>query len=190
MDKNKFDIQKNSLVLMVGVAGSGKSQMADNLAHMVMGDDYDESAVVSSDAIRKELYGKEEEQGDKNEVFALFDQRIEERLKAGKFTVADATNLDKQGRRNLYKLAKDNNRAIYAVVLDVDKDIAKMLNAMRKRKVPDSVIDKQFSDFKEAFYAVQEELLPDHTFIIGLSNERQEEIRANYKKMMEDKKER
>ena len=168
MDK-KIDIPENALVMMVGIAGVGKTTLAKKR--------FGEEAVISSDAIRKELYGDEAVQGDPREVFDIFNERIEKRLKNNQLTVADATNLDDMGRRKLYRIASENHRPVYALVFNVPLEVAKRQNELRERKVPEDVLVRQFDQLSNVYHKLQDELPEDHIIDIAVTYERQEELK-------------
>ena len=88
----------SSFIMMIGLPGSGKSTIAQAYSE---GYGYE---VVSSDAIREELYGDAAIQGDPQKVFKVFHQRIEEVLKAGNNCIADATNLKRKNRISMLRL--------------------------------------------------------------------------------------
>ena len=81
------------LILLVGVPGSGKTTYAKRLVR-----ETPNTTHVSSDAIRKELYGDESVQQNPRIVFEVMHKRTIEFLKAGANVVFDATNLTKRDR--------------------------------------------------------------------------------------------
>lgn len=81
-------------VMMVGIAGSGKSTKAAEIAA-------EEGAeVIGSDSIRKELYGDEAIHGD-GQVYQVMEDRTMIALKGGASVVYDATNLVASRRKEL-----------------------------------------------------------------------------------------
>ena len=79
--------------MMVGIAGSGKSYIANEIG----------CKIVSSDAIRKELYGSEEDQSHNDRVFNEVHKRIKNSIKNGEDVIYDATNLSRKRRKNFLK---------------------------------------------------------------------------------------
>ena len=71
-------------VMLVGLPASGKSTVANEY----MGKGY---LIFSSDAIRKELFGDENDQTDNNLVFNTLHNRIRTAMKDGFSVVYDAT---------------------------------------------------------------------------------------------------
>src|SRR5215469_5348215 len=87
------------LVVMVGVPGSGKTTLAKKLVEK--GFHY-----LNADSIRMELYGNEAEQGDKEEVFNIFFQRLEIALESGVDIVIDNTNINMRQRKPILERAQ------------------------------------------------------------------------------------
>lgn len=131
------------LYIMVGPAGTGKSTYAEKLVR-----DGLVEYIVSSDAIRKELYGSEEEQSGAAEVFRLVEQRVRDGLAKGHNVALDATNLTRKTRSKYIQIAKDNKALVHAICVDVPIKKAKERNAARDRKVPEWVIEDQYSKLK------------------------------------------
>ena len=87
------------LIYMVGVAGSGKSTIAMRFAsHMK-----EEVVLLSSDAIRGEIYGDENCQKNPGRVFDIMHQRTVDALSQGISVIYDATNLSCKRRMNFLK---------------------------------------------------------------------------------------
>ena len=85
------------LICMVGLPASGKSTFSKELSEKY------NAVILSSDSIREELYGDENEQGDAKEVFELLHRRVNEYLSQGKNVVYDATNINRKRRIHLIK---------------------------------------------------------------------------------------
>lgn len=121
--------------MMVGVAGSGKSFIARDLG----------CPIVSSDAIRAELFGSEEDQSHNGEVFNELHKRIKNYLANGQSCVYDATNLSRKRRKNFLKeLPKDVKKI--AVVAATEIDVILEQNANRVRHVPEEVIWRMYKE--------------------------------------------
>ena len=76
-----------TLTTMVGITGAGKSTIAAQIAASTG------ALIVSSDAIRGEIYGDENCQTDPGKIFNIVHQRIHKALVEGKDVIMDATNL-------------------------------------------------------------------------------------------------
>lgn len=91
-------INLHSLVLMVGPSGAGKSTAIKSL--------FNESEVVSSDAVRAELLGDFQIQSNQDDVWAEVHRRVRQRLAFGQRVVLDSTALRFRDRRAFVELAK------------------------------------------------------------------------------------
>lgn len=133
-------IKINEFVILVGPAGSGKSTVANNLSNHGY-------QVVSSDAIRKELYGSEQVLGNPTQVFGLVGQRIRDLLADGKNVVMDATNLVERRRKSFLASLPTGIKKIAVVVATPPEQIYKQ-NAYRDRCVPKEIIHRQIAEFQ------------------------------------------
>lgn len=88
-----MDNTKPVLVVMTGLPASGKSVLSLKLA-----EEYN-AAVFSSDALRKELFGDEGNQGNNSKLFIELHRRIKECLRSGNNAIYDATNISSKRRR-------------------------------------------------------------------------------------------
>jgi predicted kinase len=95
-----------TLFVAIGLPASGKSSFRTDACDVF----------VSSDKIRKELYGDEMIQGDRTEVFRATHALIEEYLESGYSVYADSTHVCKEWRKDVIEIAKDCGAAIVAVV--------------------------------------------------------------------------
>ena len=85
------------LTVMVGLPGSGKSHYAKQQKGVL---------VVSSDDIRKELLGSEDDQSNNAEVFKIYSKRIREAIIGGRSVIADATNISMKSRKTVAPMMK------------------------------------------------------------------------------------
>lgn len=96
------------LVLMVGPSGAGKSTYAAQ--------SYDPADVVSSDAIRIELFGSLAAEGDQGPVFDRVRAEVRLRLSSGRSAVVDATHLKASDRVANARLAPVDMPVEYVVI--------------------------------------------------------------------------
>jgi len=125
-------------IMMIGLPGSGKSAWADKQA----------IKVFSSDTMREEYYGDASYQGDNQLIFDLLHKRIIENLQAGNSSIMDATNLNSKKRR--YFLNKIANLDVEKIAVVVAKPIEQCIenDAIRKRHVPQYVIERMRKSFQ------------------------------------------
>lgn len=131
------------LIILAGPAGCGKSTLAQKL---VDGGHLPADAVISTDAIRAELFGDAADQQQPARVFATRDQRVEARLRAGLPVLADSTSLDARSRRPLIAMAKRFGASVTVVRCLVPINVAQARNVRRDRVVPREVIVRQFAN--------------------------------------------
>lgn len=138
-------MERVKLILLVGIPGSGKTTYAEKYIKQHGG------LHLSSDLIRKELYGDESIQGNPSEVFSLMQSRAVEALNNGTSVVYDATNITRKDRANIIvvcpKFVKIEAHVIWAPIETcIDRD------AKRERTVGTAVIDKMLKRFQPPFY--------------------------------------
>ncbi|MCO1660199.1 polynucleotide kinase-phosphatase [Pseudonocardia humida] len=112
-----------SLVVLVGISGSGKSTFGR--AH------FRATEVVSSDACRGMVADDENDQSATPQAFELLHYIVGKRLAAGRLTVVDATNVQPDDRRKLVELAREHDVLPVAIVLDLPQRVCADRNAAR-----------------------------------------------------------
>lgn len=128
------------LIVMVGVPGAGKTTLAKKLVEK--GFHY-----MNADSIRLELYGNAAEQGDKEQVFALFFERFEQALSGSLDIVVDNTNINMKQRKPLLDRAQAAGYTdVQLWMLDVPLQLCLQRNASRERTVPDDIVTNMFHE--------------------------------------------
>jgi protein phosphatase len=112
-----------SLVVLIGATGSGKSTFAR--AH------FKPTEVISSDFCRGLVADDENDQSATPAAFELLRFIAGQRLKAGRLTVIDATNVQPEARRDLVTLAREHDVLPAAIVLDLPEDLCVQRNKGR-----------------------------------------------------------
>lgn len=131
-----------TLTTMVGIAGSGKSTIAAQIAASTG------ALIVSSDAIRGEIYGDENCQADPGKIFNIVHQRIHKALLEGKDVIMDATNLSCKRRMTFLRdLNMPNVKKNCIVVVTTPEDIEERMKT-RERKVSMEVVHEQLCQFQ------------------------------------------
>ncbi|MDG4762904.1 polynucleotide kinase-phosphatase [Solwaraspora sp. WMMD406] len=110
-----LEIPELALVALVGLSGSGKSTFARR--------HFAPTQVLSSDAFRAMVADDENDQSASTDAFDALHYVAGKRLRAGRLTVVDATNLQQHARAGLVRLAREHDVLPVAVVLDVPEEI-------------------------------------------------------------------
>lgn len=140
-------MDKPILIVMCGLAGSGKSIMAKNISSLL-----DDVEIVSSDELRKELFGNKEYQGDKDKLFKEYNNRILTALGSKGVVIADKTNISIRSRKSLLDAVKSLDIYRFCIVCNTPFEECLKNNATRKRKIPEATIRKQLYGFQVPFY--------------------------------------
>lgn len=127
---------RNILYVAIGIPGSGKSQYK-----------IDNVKVVQSDSIRKSLDDGITLNNSPSVVFSVAYGMIDFYLECGHNVYFDATNVKIGDRRKLLNKFK-NKCELIGVVFDTPVETCKLRNSKRRRKVPEYVIDRMYSQFK------------------------------------------
>lgn len=139
------------LILLIGIPGSGKSFYTKKY-------DYDRifkhnTTILSSDEIRKQLYGDENDQTHNEEVFQYIKDTSVEKLEKGQRVIIDATNLSRKARQSItdyvdQKLSFYEYGFIKFVVVATPYYQCLENNRKRSRQVPENVIERMYKQFE------------------------------------------
>ncbi|MET0145445.1 MAG: TIGR03560 family F420-dependent LLM class oxidoreductase [Ilumatobacteraceae bacterium] len=134
-DRDVVRLPDPCLVVLVGVAGAGKSTWAAAT--------FDPSAIVSSDDLRA-VVGRHRHDlratSDATEVLRLIATK---RLRRGLLTVIDSTALDPAIRADFRALARAAGVVCHAVVIDTPERETRARNRQRAHPVPSPVVTSQ-----------------------------------------------
>ncbi|WP_103106431.1 AAA family ATPase [Brevibacillus reuszeri] len=130
---------KTKLIVMAGIAGSGKSSWAKEIAKK------ERATIISTDEIRQRLFGDEDRQKRTAQVFYEVYSRMENELAQGKNVILDATNIDREKRMKVLSKFPDTQKECY--YLDVPYAICLDRNRSRKRKVDEFIMTKMRKNF-------------------------------------------
>ena len=133
--------------MLIGIAGSGKSTVAEELM-----EERDDIVYLSSDLLRIELLGDVNNQESNGDVFDEMRKRTQQALKDGKHVIYDATNVSRKKRRGLLQQLPKDVEKVACYVSTEYKDIVEQ-NNNRERVVPQHVIDKMYKTMQIPIYS-------------------------------------
>nr|WP_307827792.1 polynucleotide kinase-phosphatase [Planomonospora sp. ID82291] len=140
---SRIIVPEMSLVVLVGVSGSGKSTFARR--------HFAPTQVVSSDFCRGLVADDENDQSATPDAFDVLHYIVRTRLRRGLLTVVDATNVQWEARKRLVDLAKAENVLVDAIVLDVPEEVAIGRNETRPdRDFGPQVVRRQRKDLRRS----------------------------------------
>jgi protein phosphatase len=146
----EIKIPELALVVLVGPSGSGKSTLARTL--------FKSTEVISSDFCRGLVSDDENNQAATNDAFEVLHFIAGKRLRAGKLTVIDATNVQPEARKSLIALAREYHCLPVALVLDFPERICRERNALRTdRNFGEHVIRNQCSQIRKSLRGLERE---------------------------------
>jgi protein phosphatase len=119
----ELKVPELSLVVLIGVTGSGKSTFARAR--------FKATEVISSDFCRGLVADDENDQSATKAAFEVLQFIAGQRLKAGRLTVIDATNVQPEARRQLVLLAREHDVLPVAIVLDLPEKLCAERNTGR-----------------------------------------------------------
>lgn len=140
--------KKTNLYVMVGLVGSGKTTYANKLKKEK------NCVLLSSDTIRKELFGDENSQIDNTKVFEEMHKRMKEYLNNDINVIYDATNVSRKSRSFIRNLGRElrSNVKITAIIKAVPYCKCLDNNRKRKRNVPVEAIRKMYMTWNTPMY--------------------------------------
>lgn len=135
-----YDHMRSNVVIMCGIAGSGKSTLIN--------EKYPEYHVISLDDIRKEINGKADDQSDFGRVIQLAKERLKQHLRKKENVVWDATNYRKDFRDQIISICMNYQAYVKIEVVVRKLSDIKLANSKRARQVDEEVILKQMERFQ------------------------------------------
>ncbi len=167
----EITLPPSSLVVLVGVSGSGKSTFAASW--------FRPTEILSSDSFRAMVADDEADQGATRAAFELLHLAARRRLERGRRTLIDATSLTRSARASLIAVARATHRPAIAIVLDPPLEVCLERNAARSgRTVEASVVRRQHEALRraltgdddlpgEGFASVHRLTDPDRTTVVS-----------------------
>lgn len=143
-------IPERSLVLLIGAAGSGKSTFARK--------HFKSTEIVSSDALRGVVSDDEGDQTASADAFQLLRTITGMRLRRGRLTVIDATNVQRSARKAMLALAAQNSAPAAAIVFNLPAAVCLARNQSRlDRPVSAQIVEKQVADMLSSLPGLAQE---------------------------------
>lgn len=127
-----------TILLMVGLPGSGKSTIAEKMINGEIEDFLDfngfNTVILSSDTLRKMLLGDEKDQSNNKLVFEELKKYFVHFLNQGYNIIVDATNINMKERRSYIELTKkyDTRRVAYVVNTPFDECVNRAENRLNR----------------------------------------------------------
>lgn len=139
-------MNKPKFFMMVGLPGSGKSHLARKLAA-----EYN-AAIHSSDSVRFEISGDENDQSNNDLVFTTLHNRIKNDLSANKNCIYDACNISKKTRMAFLREISNIDCEKHCIIAMTPYEQCLKNNLNRDRVVPESAIKKMYLSFFPPYF--------------------------------------
>ena len=146
----RVEVPEIAVVGLMGVSGSGKSTFAKRF--------FKPTEVLSSDYFRALISDDENNQAVSAQAFDTLYYVANKRLELGLLTVIDATNVQKEARAGVLRLAKDQNCHAVAIVLDMPEKLCRERNEARTdRNFSGHVIARQSEQLRRSLRFLQKD---------------------------------
>jgi len=140
----------DALVLLIGISASGKSTFAHR--------HFAPTQVLSSDQLRGVVTDDPSAQGATEDAFDLLHRILAMRLRRGRLTVVDATNVEDWARAELIAAARRHRRPAVAIVLNLPLEEALARNTARPSpRPPPAAIRRQHRLLVESIRSLEHE---------------------------------
>jgi protein phosphatase len=150
MNGLELAVPELSLVVLIGVSGSGKTTFARNR--------FGPYEVLSSDACRGWVSNDENDQTATGPAFDVLNYIVGKRLEAGLLTVVDATSVQREARAKLIQLARDHDVLPIAIVLNLPQKVCLERNAARpERDFGERVVRRQSEQLRRSLKGLSRE---------------------------------
>lgn len=143
------------LIVMIGLPGSGKSFLANQLVSRV----YPQYRLISTDDIRAKLFGDAAIQGSWLKIWQQVQSQLQHSVLQVPGAIYDATNVQRRQRREVITCARTLGfRRIIGIWLDTSLDVCLDRNQQRKSPVPEEVIFRMHRQLVGASPALADDL--------------------------------
>ncbi|MEC4815359.1 MAG: AAA family ATPase [Scytonema sp. PMC 1069.18] len=142
------------LLLLIGLPGSGKSTIALQLLK-----ECPQILLISTDAIRGQLFGNEAIQGSWLRVWREVRRQFQQAVTAGHTAIYDATNAQRRQRREVIAVAREVGFThITGIWVNTPVWMCLARNKKRERQVPEEVIFRMYRQLRDAPPSLQEDM--------------------------------
>ena len=147
---SQITLPELSLVVLIGISGSGKSTFAAR--------HFGPTEVISSDFCRALVSDDENDQAATADAFEVLNFIAAKRLDAGRLAVIDATSVQPAARQSLIALARQHHVLAVAIVLDVPERTCAERNAARAdRSFGGHVLRQQHDQLRRSLRGLRRE---------------------------------
>jgi Predicted kinase len=144
--------------MLCGPAACGKSTFAAK--HFL------QTQIVSSDDCRARVSDDPTNQSVSGHAFDLMYFIIEKRLNLARLTVADATNLKREDRKPVIKIARRFRFNTVALVFNIPLEVCLARNRARTRVVPEDALRAQYDLLINTLRAIKQEGF-DYVYVLS-----------------------
>lgn len=142
------------LILLIGLPGSGKSTLAKQLLA-----ECPQIQVISTDAIRGQLFGSEAIQGSWLLIWREIERQFQECVISGRPAIFDATNAQRRNRRDVIDLARISGfTKVIGLWVKTPVWLCLARNQKRDRQVPEEIILKMYRQLQDAPPSTEEDI--------------------------------
>lgn len=138
---------RTTLYMLVGLPGSGKSTLAKDISKLHIN-----SKHISSDSLRLELFGNEEDRENNYIIFNEMKKRTKDCLNSGINVIYDATNISSKKRISFLKELKKINCKKICIYVATPFEKCIENNIKRERKVDIDAILKMYKSLQVPAY--------------------------------------
>lgn len=157
-------IPDQSLVVLIGASGSGKSTFAKK--------HFKPTEVLSSDFCRGLVSDDENDQSATKDAFDVLHYIAAKRLAAGRLTVIDATNVQHDARKPLLELARKYHFLSVAIVLNIPAKLCHERNETRPdRNFKPHVVRNQTSQLRRSLRSLKREGFRNFLYVLSSPEE-------------------
>ena len=160
----QIKIPDQSLVVLIGASGSGKSTFAKK--------HFKPTEILSSDFCRGLVSDDENDQNATKDAFEVLHYIAAKRLAAGKLTVVDATNVQHEARKPLLELARKYHYLSVAIVLNIPAKLCQERNETRPdRNFKPHVVRNQTSQLRRSLRSLKREGFRNFLYVLSSPEE-------------------